>query len=206
MLPVPKDGGHEVTLFAGETFSGPRGKHYPDTESWDSGGVAIANSSEPLTRYAWHAWTDGRVIACQREGKDAIILVTDDNITEVDLTFDQNMRPCLAWVANGVAKLRWFNTLTAEFEVLTFVDFVNPRVSLDDKRRFNVRNSDIIFAYVKARKLYYRLQRDRFLIEYPLVSYGNVERLYKIGMGIRLKFLFHTYPGIPVSREIKEEQ
>ena len=47
---------------------------------------------------------------------------------------------------------------------------VNPRVTLDDKRRGQTSSSDVILAYLRAGSLYYRQQRDRYLTEYLLTA------------------------------------
>lgn len=176
-------------------FLFPRSKSYPLTESWENGGVALSDPSEELTKYVWRAWTNGSAIYCKRDDLDEIhTLFHAPNITEIDFTFDQNMRPCFAFVSDGVAKLYWYNTLIANYDVTDFVGVKNPRVSLDDKRRFNVANSDIIFAYIKDNQLCYRQQRDRFGVEYVLKTYQvtHQKMLWRIGMGTKNRFLFYV--------------
>lgn len=193
MLPSPEPLIIEQT--AATPFLFPRSKSYPLTESWENGGVALSDPSEELTKYVWHTWTDGSVIYCKRDDlEETHTLFYAPHITEVDLTFDQNMRPCFAFVSDGVAKLYWYNTLIANYDVTEFVDIKYPRVSLDDKRRFNVSNSDIIFAYIKDNQLCYRQQRDRFGVEYVLKTYqvSHQKMLWRIGMGTKNRFLFYV--------------
>lgn len=189
-LPLPEplliDGG--VTT----PFLYPRSKSYPLTESWDNGGVALSDPSQELTKYVWQAWTDGTTITVKRDDlATEIVLITDSNITEVDLTFDQNMRPCIAYVANGISKLYWYDSVRAMQVTDNFVGITSPRVSLDDKRRFNVSNSDIIFAYQKGNDLCYRVQRERFGVEHILATDANRRVLWRIGMGRNNRFLFY---------------
>lgn len=173
-------------------FNYPRSKNYPLTESWESGGVALSDPSEDLTKYVWKAWTDGTTITVKRDDLDThIVILSDTNITEVDLTFDQNMRPCIAYVANGISKLYWYDTQQAMQVIDEYPLITNPRVSLDDKRRFNVANSDIIFAYQKGDTLCYRLQRERFTIEHVLATNTKKRILWRIGMGRKNRFLFY---------------
>ena len=115
-------------------------------------------------------------------------------ITEIDLTFDQNMRPCVAFVSDSIPKLYWYDTKIGDFNITTFSGILSPRVSLDDKRDFNISNSDIIFAYIKNNGLYYRQQRERFTVEHLLKSYQNnhSKLLWRIGMGINNRFLFYV--------------
>ena len=189
-LPLPEplliDGG--VTT----PFIYPRSKSYPLTESWDNGGVALNDPSQDLTKYVWQAWTDGTTITVKREDlATETALVTDTGITEVDLTFDQNMRPCIAYVANGISKLYWYDSSLAMQVTDNFVGITSPRVSLDDKRRFNVANSDIIFAYQKGNDLCYRVQRERFGVEHILATNTKKRLLWRIGMGRNNRFLFY---------------
>ena len=174
------------------TFLYPRSKSYLPSESYDLGGVAIGDSSQDLTKYIWQAWTDGTTITVKREDlATEYVLITDTGITEVDLTFDQNMRPCIAYVANGISKLYWYDTQQAMQVIDSYPLITSPRVSLDDKRRFNVGNSDIIFAYQKGDTLCYRVQRERFTIERVLATNSKRRILWRIGMGRNNRFLFY---------------
>ena len=189
-LPLPEplliDGG--VTT----PFLYPRSKNYPLTESWDNGGVALSDPSQDLTKYVWQAWTDSTTIMVKRSDLDTYqVVLMDSNITEIDLTFDQNMRPCIAYVANGISKLYWYDTFQAKQVIDEYPAIRNPRVSLDDKRRFNVSQSDIIFAYQKGNTLCYRVQRERFTIERVLVTNTAKRLLWRIGMGRNNRFLFY---------------
>ena len=190
MLPLPTP--LLATTNTPRDFVYPRSKHYPLTESWDNGGVALSDPSEDLNKYVWQAWTDGTSIMVKRDDlEDVHTIVTDFDITEIDLTFDQNMRPCLAYVAGGISKLYWYDTQKGEAVTEVFPLIRCPRVSLDDKRRFNVGNSDIIFAYQKGNNLCYRLQRERYKIEYILKTNTAKRLLWRIGMGQHNRFLFY---------------
>lgn len=189
-LPLPEPLVTENTVTT--PFIYPRSKSYPLTESWDNGGVALNDPSQDLTKYVWQAWTDGTTITVKRDDLDTYhVLLMDTNITEVDLTFDQNMRPCIAYVANGISKLYWYDTFQAKQVIDEYPAIRNPRVSLDDKRRFNVSQSDIIFAYQKGDTLCYRVQRERFTVERVLATNTKKRILWRIGMGRNNRFLFY---------------
>ena len=173
-------------------FNYPRSKNYPLTESWENGGVALSDPSEDLTKYVWKAWTDGTTIKVKRDDLDVHhVVLMDSNITEIDLTFDQNMRPCIAYVANGISKLYWYDSQQAKQVIDEYPLITNPRVSLDDKRRFNVSNSDIIFTYLKENTLCFRIQRERFTVERVLITYNKSKLLWRIGMGRNNRFLIY---------------
>ena len=149
----------------------PRSRAYPPTESWELGGVGLSDTSKGLMSHTWRAWTDGKAIYIQRSDlpKDtAKTLLSATNITEVDLTFDQNMRPVLTYVSGGIAKLYWYDTVSRSQTITDFPEAQNPRVSLDDKRSFNTANSDVIFAYINNDQLCCRYQHERYGTEHVL--------------------------------------
>ena len=173
----------------------PRSKNYALTESWEQGGVGLSDTSQGIVSHTWRAWTDNKAIYIQRSDlpKDtAKTLLSAPNITEVDLTFDQNMRPVLAYVSGGIAKLYWYDTVSQSQTITDFPNAKNPRVSLDDKRSFNTANSDVIFAYINNDQLCCRYQRERYGIEHVLHQLPPNTELVKIGMGTANRFLFDT--------------
>lgn len=178
-----------------DSLLAPRNKAYPITESWESGGVGLSDTSQGLASHTWRAWTDSKAIHIQRSDlpKDtAKTLLAAPNITELDLTFDQNMRPVLAYVSAGTAKLYWYDTVSQSQTITDFPNAKNPRVSLDDKRSFNTANSDVIFAYINNDQLCCRYQRERYGIEHVLHQLPPKTELVKIGMGTANRFLFDT--------------
>ena len=189
MLPSPSHLVHKNDLV---TFLNPRSKEYQVVESFENGGVALYDTSEGLLKYEWVAWTDGSAIYCKRVDQTThSTLFKAENITEIDFTFDQNMRPCFTFVTNNICKIYWYNTLIANFEVTDLYGIKNPRVSLDDKRTFNVANSDIILAYINSENnLCCRYQRERFTIEHQLSQLDGATSLVKIGMDDKNRFSF----------------
>lgn len=191
MLPLPMP--LVLTERTLSEFNYPRSKNYPLTESWDLGGVALNNTSEESTKYLWFSWTDGLNIYLKREDLAHITTVVSDvDITEIDITFDQNMRPCVAYVADNISKLYWYDTsLGKAVTTIYSKDIQRPRVAMDDKRRFAISDSDIIFAYQRDRNLCIRIQRERFDVEHIIATDLEVERfLWRIGMGKESRFLF----------------
>lgn len=194
MLPLA-DGLATVETTENGSLLAPRSKNYAVTESWESGGVGLSDTSQGLVSHTWRAWTDGKAIYIQRSDlpKDtAKTLLSAPNITELDLTFDQNMRPVLTYVSGGIAKLYWYDTVSQSQTITDFPNVQNPRVSLDDKRAFNTANSDVIFAYINNDQLCCRYQRERYGTEHVLHQLPPKTQLVKIGMGTANRFLFDT--------------
>ena len=178
-----------------DSLLSPRSRAYPLTESWESGGVGLSDTSQGLVSHTWRAWTDSKAIYIQRSDlpKDTSkTLLAAPDITEIDLTFDQNMRPVLTYVSGGIAKLYWYDTVSQSQTITDFPNVQNPRVSLDDKRSFNTANSDVIFAYINNDQLCCRYQRERYGIEHALHQLPPKTQLVKIGMGTANRFLFDT--------------
>lgn len=174
----------------------PRSKAYALTESWESGGVGLSDTSQGLVSHTWRAWTDSLAIYIQRSDlpKDTSkTLLAAPDITEIDLTFDQNMLPVLTYVSGGIAKLYWYDTVSQSQTITDFPNVQNPRVSLDDKRNFNTANSDVIFAYITNEQLCCRYQRERYGVEHVLHQLPPNAKLGKIGMGTTNRFLFDTF-------------
>lgn len=160
------------------------------------GGSDIKNTD---SGFLVHIWTvrveDDKVLLFRGDNFHSILLV-QDGITDIALTFDQTMNPVLAWrnIDNELI-LRSFDALTQTFIQTSFGLGKCPRLSLDDKRPIAVGISDIIFAYIKNNSLCYRQQREAFLIEYVIVNNLHPsQRLDRIGMGgLQFQFELSSY-------------
>ncbi len=172
-------------------FSGARALPVTRLVDYEDGGVAIQDPSQGSQYQRWRGRLLGNEIILDAPEVEPFAVYSGADITEFSFTFDQNMRPAIAFVQNGVAKLRWFDSQAGQ-QVITDIGagVITPRVTLDDKRFTQSANSDIILSYVRDGGLYYRQQRDRFTIE-RLLDAGPHKGLIKIGMGsnLRLQFL-----------------
>lgn len=180
------------------SFLPPRNKSQTATKCWELGGIALSDTSEAM-QYYWYGYVKGKGIYLQRSGAEPVaVLAFAGDVTEMSFSFDQNMRPTIAYVENGVAKLYWYDASAAKNVLTLYPNITNPRLSLDDKRKFNIGNSDIIFAYViDHNRLCYRLQRERYGAEHVLLtdttkSVDEPLKLNVIGMSTANRFLFKT--------------
>jgi hypothetical protein len=174
-------------------FVGARSQEVSSVIDYEDGGAALNDASQGLQVRAWRGRLIGNDVILDADGVAPTVIYTESGITEISFSFDQNMRPVLAFVRDGLPFLRWFDgSLNQTVNYLLPVDAITPRVTLDDKRATQIGVSDVIVAYVRGGNLCTRIQRDRFLIEYV---YAPVETgLIKIGMNTkdRLQFLFET--------------
>jgi hypothetical protein len=178
-------------------FFGARSLPITPIVDYEDGGIAINDASRGLLYQRWRAilFRPGEVDSyVQLDAREVapFTLVELPNITEISIAFDQLMRPTLAFVRNGVAYLRWFDSVPGQYVTDEIgAGIITPRVSMDDKRLIatdGYQLNDVILAYVRDGNLYYRQQRDRFLIERLLAE--GVKPLIKIGFSRGLRFQF----------------
>ena len=179
-------------------FVGARSLAITRILDYEDAGRAINDASQGLLYQRWRArlfeqGTADSVVVLDAPEVAPFELVRLPGITEISISFDQQMRPTLAYVQSGVSYLRWFDTVPGQYVTTTLgADIITPRVTMDDKRLTGsngYQSNDVILAYIRAGNLYYRQQRDRFTIE-RLLKVG-VKPLIKIGMsrGLRLQFM-----------------
>lgn len=161
-------------------------------ESKHLGGVALNDPSQGLSVQTWYLRADGGFAYIRADSvAETLLFSVAGTITEASLAFDQNMRPFVAFVEDGVAKFRWFDSTLGAQTISTLPGGCsNPRCTLDDNRLTQTNTSDIILAYVRAGSLYFRAQRDRYEVEYFLRS--GVAQLRSVAMNKRLRLQFHV--------------
>lgn len=180
-------------------FIGGRVQTVSIDEDFESGGIALNDTSESFFFQVWRTFILGSLDVYIEAPNTSPILLYEgaEAVTEVSATFDQNMRATLAFVENTEAKLQWFDTSVGAQVITNFGSTVLfPRVSLDDKRAKFIGSSDIIFTYIRDGNLYHRLQRDRFDIEYLLASDVLPEELSflrRVGMSSVNRFQFEIF-------------
>jgi hypothetical protein len=178
-------------------FKPPDDVDPPNTlTDYELGGVALQDASQGLEVQTWTLRADGDTgqVFIGAALVFETLLFTAPGITELSLAFDQNMRPFVAFVQNGQAKYRWYDTVLGANRITNLdPDDISPRCTLDDKREWQVSQgaNDIILAYVRGGNLYYRQQRDRYETE-RLLYEGVPGRFLRVGMNSqrRLQFMF----------------
>lgn len=148
------------------------------------GGVALNDPSQGLRLQTWTLSYQNNVdIVLRPQFGSPTVLFSASEVSEVALTFDQNMRPIVAYRQEGDLFLRWWDSLASAFTVTNFGEGLSPRLALDDKRESQRGDSDVIFAYIKGSSLCYRQQRDRYETERVLrAGLDAATRIKAIGM------------------------
>jgi hypothetical protein len=186
------------TIAASSDFLSPDNEEVNRLESKELGGVAISDPSQGLQVKTWTARYNGTSITVEAEDVPPITVITEPEIKEVSLSFDQNMNLAIAWtqVADGenVGRFYWFDTDANIYQITNYPGTRDLRVSMDDKRPMSVAQSDVILTYIKGNSLYFRAQRDRYMIEYLLKS-RVTGRLRRFGMNNGLRMQWEIMPA-----------
>lgn len=155
------------------------------------GGVAINDASQGLSVQLWTISYAGVNVTLTSQSGSSSVLFSAAAITELALSFDQNMRPTVAYRQGGNVFLRWWDTTEAAYVVTDFGPGFSPRLCLDDRRPSQIGNSDVIFAYIRSGALYYRQQRDRYEVERMLRNeLPPSTRLKSVGMNRNWRLQF----------------
>src|SRR5690554_2714595 len=92
-------------------FNGPRALPVTGLLDYEHGGVAIQDPSRGLMYQTWRARVIGQDILLGAPNTPEFVAYAGSaSITEVSLAFDQNMRPTIAFVEGGRAKLLWYDS------------------------------------------------------------------------------------------------
>ena len=163
---------------------------------YERGGVALNDPSQGLNVQDYEARLDGNNIQVRTDGTGAWTTVTSDtSITELALAFDQNMRPTVAYVAGGVAKMYWYDAVAAAYVTTSYPGATSPVVTMDDKRDMQIGLNDVLLFYLQGGRVKHRRQRDRYTIEYDLADVPTgMTRIARWGFteGKRIQLEFST--------------
>lgn len=156
---------------------------------YEYGGIALQQPSHGLDYQLWQVVYESNEVRVFAPSVAKTALFTRAGITELSLAFDQNMRPVVVYVADGITYIYWYDPTIAQQTTTELGVLTNPRISLDDHREGQLFNSDVILGYLNDGYLCIRLQRDRYTIEYQLTSLMNAQ-LNQVGMGRNNRFNF----------------
>lgn len=132
------------------------------------GGIALNDPSEGLKYQVWDAYYNGTEIRLHSEAGYDQPIVTSSTVTELSISFDQNMRPAVVYVDGGITKLQWYDSEAAAQVTTTIPNAKTPMLGLDTKRIEFVEISDIMLVYLNGLNVCYRTQRERFLQEHVI--------------------------------------
>ena len=166
-------------------------EHDPEfVRDYERGGLALRETSGGINQKQWMFFIEGMTIYAKiMDTEDKFPVLSGKNFKEVVGSFDRNMNAVLVYFADNAYYFYWFDTVTNKYvtEELTS-DVSSPRLCHDDKRDEALVYSDVILTYIKDTKLIYRLQRDRFTLNYIAGEKGIKGReIIRFGMNKSLR-------------------
>lgn len=115
--------------------------------------------------------------------------ITATEPLNVDLAFDQNDRYFVCWEQDDSdIYIRWYDPLVSMHVTTLIAEGNNPCCSIDDYRSVYIPSSDIFLCYQREDLVFYRLQRERYLIEHSIPHSLQDVILETCGMGTNLRF------------------
>lgn len=164
---------------------------------YEWGGIMVQDPSKGLMYRMWTSLYESDVLTISN-GIQRYVLLRLSGITYHSFAFDQNMQPAVVYTTEDAVYYRYFDTVTGVFVTIELDSGCEyPQVTLDEHRANQLEVSDLILSYVREDKLYYRLQRDRYLIEH-FVQDAPRRRLTQAGMTRNYRFrwrLVHKIKG-----------
>ena len=191
MIPENSSGEKLSSLLVSAFYLEPDGEQTYPLLVKERGGIGLNDPSQGINIIDWtlryFPATGDMVI--ESETTPQTILFTLPDITEIDLTFDGNMNPFVAYVADGDAWFWWYDSdIPGTTHTNLPAGSLTPRCTLDDKREDLEGASDIILCYVHNGGLRKRIQRERYTVEETLENpflhptLGLPAVLVKVGM------------------------
>jgi hypothetical protein len=172
-----------------QAFMAPWDREYRPLEELVAGGTAIGDGEAGRFVQLWVVFYEDGVIKVAPETGTVAFTLAVPGVTQVSLGFDANMSVNIAYQTESGSHLYYFDTLTSSFQTLTVPGADSCRCCADELRVFNVTASDVIFAYTLDGTLFFRRQRDRYLIEYT-VGPSDTRRLLRAAPNVHLRFQF----------------
>lgn len=129
-----------------------------------------------------------------KDSENALVVQFDiPNAICVDIAFDQLDRYVAVWeLADDQVWMNWFNPVSGVRESIQIATGNNPCCAMDERRDIFSSISDIFIVYQRGDEIFYRLQRDRYLVEYPVPHDQEGVILETCGMGTNLRFTIRT--------------
>lgn len=117
----------------------------------------------------------------------------DFPVLNIDLTFDQLGRYFIVWeIADAQVWVRWYDPDLAAHTTVQMATGNNPCCMLDDIRDSMLPLSDIFIFYQRADEVFYRLQRELYLLEHEIPHTHTDVKLETCGMGTNLRMTLRT--------------
>lgn len=173
----------------------------------EKGGIALSDPSQGISVHDWvclYEASNGNIYVKNLNTVVTYTVLTGImNVTDLSFAFDSNMRVNIGYkLVSGESKIYYYNSITEDFTTDTLPSGAGaPRLCHDDKRdEMVVLNvTDVLIFYIYNNKLYYLLQRERFLTPHQVATVSAGTVLDKVGMSDDLRILAQISNGTFVS-------
>lgn len=190
------------------SYGPPEDRKFYALTNYEQGPIAIEDTSEGLQYQNWTlTWNpaNNELTAYPETTQVPVVIVTVADLITVSFTFDQAGRISFAYTTLVSSYLYWYDTALG-YTVTTDLGAtaITPALLLDDKRKTQFVQNDMLLWYTKLNgatyDLYMLRQRDRFLTEYLMDSGLPYAYIHNIGMhnALRLQLTLKPYlAGVP---------
>jgi hypothetical protein len=154
------------------------------TRDQELGGIALNDPSQGMQVKTWTGYYDAGQVFLEAEGvAPTAVLAVAAPVDVLAISFDQLMRPLVAWQSGADSHLYFYDTSLGATTTLNVAGASSPFLTHDDKRVSQTGLSDVLFFYIKAGNVYYRQQRDRFGVERLIAAVpAGFETIDAVGM------------------------
>lgn len=142
-------------------------------QDWELAGAGLNDPSQGLLVKVWRGFGVRNVatglidVFVEAPSVAPVLLFSGADITELSLSFDQNMNPFVAYHQSGAAKIYWYDPLLPGMTHTVLPSGTRTmRCTMDERREAFVADSDIVLAYIRSGNFCIKYQRDRFLVEH----------------------------------------
>ena len=158
------------------------------------GPAALNDASEKLNDKFWATYFEPGtkdIILDDLIGGTTAIVNEPLGIKRIGLAFDQNANDAYAWITDtNILKIRFFDGSIPDDVILTLGTAQDVVITMDMKYQPPNPVSDILVFYIRDKAIFYRLQRDKYSIEYTTPVTDGANQL--IDSGIRTDYRFQV--------------
>lgn len=161
------------------------------------GPLELNNSQNSLAKSYWLFEVVEGVVQLSKFNEDntlgsPVALFASGETHKLSGTFDQLGKPLVFYDTGTELRLWWYNPLIEGHTTTVFGVGKHPFATFDIRRFTGYQNSDALLFYVRDGAIYYRVQRDRYDIEYATPVTPYIDELLQADMSVdyRMQLLY----------------
>ena len=143
--------------------------------------ITVAQNVDDATTITTATWDPHTtLITCDNNAYSVAVV----DCTALDIAYDQINRLNAMWIQGDTLYLYWYDALIASFVTSNFGEVTQAFLLMDDVRHYQQAHSTLMLVYSRAGTIYYRLQADRFSVEYTVGTMQANGVIRNIGMNV----------------------